>query len=509
MKKIFTFVLLVFVMFNLSAQKGLDWIKIDSPKDDYIFRYFFNYSEGALKAIFTIPEVKPFQPVKSQIFVRTFNADLSKFDEQGLPSESPIELSVKGFKDLIVVYGSTDENKNPFLQYHKDNKIVIADAQLNPLKVFLYPTHGKKNKFQGIPSVATSYDSTYLMVINNEVLESESKPFKETPVMHYINVFDKSGNIAWNDSIRLSDIFGKDVPINSYSFEFINKKMYLIASTAGFGMKKIKPELFVVRYDSPGSFKIIARKIFTSSQFGWEKAITKDGHMFIAGLNREQSITSKKNLFFINIDLKADDGSPVIKSIAVDKTLLVKYPAYKSTLPNNLTEPSDLLLLKDGLLYVSEAHIISTTTSSNHSSTTYYVKGISLIKFDFEGNIEWIKVMDKSIASGTAFYPYFCRAFVSNGEVVLFYYDYLEDILQAKPGPKLRFISESSFCMAQATVDAEGNIKKSFIYKIGEDGTRADLSTMEQLSSTRYFITGTGIKIKTRGGFAAFYDLKE
>ncbi len=509
MKKIITFVLLAFVVFNLSAQKGLDWVQIDNVKDDYIFRYFYNYSEGAFKAIFTIPQMKPFQAVKNQIFVRTFNADLSKYDEQGVPTESPYELSVKGFQNFTIVYGSTDENKNPFSQYHKDNKLVIADAQMNPLKVYLYPTHGKKNKFQGIPSVYNSYDSSHMIVINHEVLEAEAKPFKETPVMHYVNVFDKNLNIVYNDSIRLTDIFGKDVPITNYSFEFIKDKLYMIATTSGYRMKKIKPEIFVVRFDSPGSFRIIARKECLNDRFGWEKVITKNGHFYIAGLNYIENSNSKKNLFFFDIDLNAAKSETVAKIIPIDKTLLIKYPKLKTSLPTYLSGPSDLLMLKDGMLYVSEYRISVTRSSSTSSSTTYYVKSISLIKLDLEGNIEWIKMIEKSTASGSAFYPYFCRVFNSNGEAVLFYYDYMENIFTEKPSKKLRFVSDYSLCLAQAKIDAEGNIKKSFIYKIGEDGTRADLTTMQQLSSTRYFVTGTGMKMKTRGGFIAFYDLKE
>jgi hypothetical protein len=510
MKKHLTFILVACLAFNLSGQtqKGLKWVQIDNTRDDYLFRYFYKYSDDVYKAIFTIPEIKPFQPMKNQIFVRTYKGDLSKYDEVGIPSESPYELSVTGFKDYTVIFGSTDENKNPFLKYHKDNKLLITDAQMNPLLTVSYPVHGKKNRFEGIPSAYKSHDSSNLIILNNELLESESKPFHETPVVHYINIYDKNLGHVWCDSVKFMDIFENNVVINHYSFDFINDKLYLIATTGGNGMKKIKPEIFVVRFDKPGSHNIIARRTFINQQFGWEHIVRKNGELVISGLNFTENSASKKALFFIRIDLNTPNAEALIKSIPIDKVLLSKYPSYKSLLPNNLASPGDLLQLKDGLLYCSEYHMIYTRSSSTSSSTTYYVKGISFIKFDFEGNIEWIKMIDKSTASGSAFYPYFCRAFVSNGDVVVFYYDYMENIFREKPSGKLRFVNDYSLCLAKAIVDGEGNFKKSFIYKIGEDGTRADLTTMRQISPTVYFVTGSGVKIKTRGDFAAFYDLK-
>jgi hypothetical protein len=509
MKKIFTIVFVSLFALNLSAQKGLNWIRIDNLKDDYLFRYFYKYTDNSFKAIFTIPEIKPFQPMKNQIFIRTFNADLSKFEEKGIPSESPYELSVTGFKDYTVIYGSTDENKNPFLQYHKDNKLVIADAQLNPLVNVSFPVHGKKNRFKGIPSAYKSYDSSNLIVLNHEILEDESKPFHETPVMHYINIYDKSLALVWCDSVKFADIFAKDVIINHYNFEFINDKVYLMATTGGNTMKKIKPEFFVVRFDKPGSFTIIARKTFLNPEFGWEQVIKKSGELVISGLNFIENSTAKKALFYISLDLNAPNAEALVKSIPIDKVLLAKYPAYKSLLPNYLASPCDLLPLKDGMMYCGEYHMIYTRSTSTSTSTTYYVKGMSLIKFDFDGNIEWIKMIDKVIASGSAFYPYFCRAFVVKDEVVIFYYDYMENIFSDKPKPKIRFAGDYSLCLAQAVVDGEGNLKKTFIYKIGEDGTRADLTSLRQISPTRFFVTGSGLKLKTRGDYAAFYDLKE
>ena len=63
--------------------------------------------------------------------------------------------------------------------------------------------------------------------------------------------------------------------------------------------------------------------------------------------------------------------------------------------------------------------------------------------------------------------------------------------------------------MYGALLDGEGNIKKSLIYNIGENGTRANLNRMRQIDNSRFFLCGSGISMKTRGDFATIYDLKE
>jgi hypothetical protein len=507
MKKFVLLSLIACSVFRVSAQKGLEWIQIDNPKDDYVFKYFYNYSENGFKAIFTIPQIKPFQSVKNQIFIRTYDAGLNNYTEEGIPAESPYELNVKAFKDYTVVVGSTDENKNPFLQYHKDNKLIVADAQMNTLLNISFPVHGKKNKFTGLPSSYKSYDSTHLIVTNTEILETESKAFHETPEMHYINIYDKSLNLVWMDSVRFDDIFGKDVPISSYSFNYINDNVFLEAYTGGAPTKKVKPEFFVVKFDSPHKSKIILRKVLQNNSFSWETRVDKSSRMSISGLNYSEGMGAKKSLFFVTIDLKNEGGETPVKIYNIDKPFLAKYPEYKSKLPEFLAGPSDLIPVKDGLIYCSEYHMVSTTTTSSSSSTTYYLKGISLIKFDYEGNIEWIKILDKTTATKSGYYPLFCRAFASKGNIVLFYYDYEDHIFMDKASMKLRFVSDNGLCLVQAKIDADGNIKKTFVGKIGEDGTKADLRTLWQVGDSRFFVEGNGVKIKTRGNFVSFYEV--
>ncbi len=510
MKKAFIFLALTVVMFPLFAQKNINWQKIDSPKDDYLFKYFYQYTNDVYKAIFTIPNVKPFQPIKNQIFIRTFNADLSKFDEVGIPSEAPYELSITDFYNYTVIYGSTDENKNPMVQYREPNKLVITDAKLNPLIQETYAVHGKRQKFAGTPSAYKSLDSTHLIVINT-IIKSPDKPsLKESPRMNYITVYDKDLKVVWNDSIDYEQIFGAGVPLNSCDVNYVNNKLYIIASHRTIPTKKLKASLYVVRYDSPQSYKVIYKEIMPYDQFALSSVKSKDDKFVISGINQVPNSSSKKQLFFISMDLLNPGNEPVVKKYPIDKVFIARYPEYKSILLPYISYPSDLILVNDGILYCSEYHLEVTRTTNSSSSTTYYNKPLTFIKFDMDGKIEWIKMIEKYTASRTAYYEYFSKAYLSDGKVVVFYYDYLDNIYKDKyKGKFLSFIIDSKLCLAQAIIDGEGNIKKSLIYNIGENGTRANLNRMRQIDNSRFFLCGSGISMKTRGDFATIYDLKE
>ena len=166
-------------------------------------------------------------------------------------------------------------------------------------------------------------------------------------------------------------------------------------------------------------------------------------------------------------------------------------------------------------MYVGEYHEAVTRTSSSgsysSSSTTYYCKPITFIKFDMNGNIVWLKAIEKYIASKTTYFPYFCRSFTHNNKVVVFYYDYLDNIFKDKYKGKLMFVSDTKLCLAKAEINAEGNITKSLIYNIGEGGKVANLLTLRQIDNDRYFIAGAsiGFNPKNRGDYAAIYSLGE
>jgi len=512
MKKFLTSMVLLLPVIFVMAQNDVKWTRIDSPKEKYDFKYFISTTQESSKAVFTIPQNKPFQQTKHNIFVRSYNSDLSNFTETGIPPDSPVTLFLAGFRNYTVISGSMDENKNPMAQYAKENMIIIADNNMNPLVVKTFPLHGKKNKFTGSPVLYTSHDTSHLIVVNNEILSFDKPSLKEPPKMTYIDVYDKSLNHVWTDSVNFNTIFGEKNNINRFSMDFVDGKLLLTASCPADGMKKIKATIYLVSFDKPQSYKIIWSEIFPYENLAYRTLVGPQGNMIISGANMMGTSApfgqTKKQLFFLNKDLKNSDAEPVFKSYELDKTFVAKYPEYKMFLAESLFGPFDLFLLGDRVVYASEHRYYSTSTSSSgSSSTTYYFKHITLLCFDNEGQIEWLNMINKSVASKQSFDDHFCNGFVSGNNLCFFYYDYADNIAAAKFIEKPRFVGEDKLWVTQAIVSPDGDIKKTMITNIGAHDIRANLSATQQVNDHRFILVGTGTSLSSLGGYFGIYEL--
>lgn len=131
MKKILFLLAFAVTILSVTAQNNIHWLKIDSNKDKYDFQYYIKASEDSYKAVFTIPHNKPFQTTKHSIFIRNYDKNMDLQTEVGIPAESPVNLSITGFQDYNIIYGTMDENNNPMSQYTKNNRIVITDNNMN------------------------------------------------------------------------------------------------------------------------------------------------------------------------------------------------------------------------------------------------------------------------------------------------------------------------------------------------------------------------------------------
>lgn len=512
MKKILLLLVMVLSVISVTAQNDIRWTRIESPKDKYDFKYFIKVSENDCKAVFAIPHNKPFQATKHSVFIRNYNSDLSEYTETGIPSESPLTLFISGFRDYNVISGSMDENKNPMSQYGEDNRIVITDNNLNPLVTKNYPLHGKKNKFSGAPDLGYSHDSSHLIVVNDEILSLGKPSLKEAPRMKYIDVYDKDLKLVWSDSVNFNLIFGEKTDIQYYHVDYISNKLVITASCMADGMKKIKATLFVVRFDSPQSYKIIMNKVFPYDDFAYQSLLTKEGNVIICGSNMMTMSAPlapvKRQLFYLSKDVMNPDVEPLYRSYEIDKNFANKYPEFKAWLIEGIRGPFDLVKIGDNIIYCCEVRYVSTSTSSSgSSSTTYHFKHITLLSFNADGEIGWINMINKSVASKQAYNDHFCKAFSVGNNLCIFYYDYADNIAGAKFVEKPRMVTEDKIWVAKAMVTPEGDIMKSMITNIGEHDVRANLPRTERVSENRFLLVGSGTSLSKLGNYFGFYDL--
>ncbi|MCK9613222.1 MAG: hypothetical protein WC401_00015 [Bacteroidales bacterium] len=514
MKKILLLIIMQALLFSLSAQNDIKWISFDNSKDKYDFKYFTRTDIQSPKAVFTIPHNKPFQQTKHSIFIRNYNSNLSEFNETGIPPESPVTVSIGSFHDYIVFYGSMDDNANPMSQYAKANRILITDNDMNPLVTKEYPLHGKRHKFTGSPDIFYSCDSTFLIVVNSEIQNSDKPSFKEAPVIHYIDIFDKNLSLVWSDSVDFNMVFGVTPNNDNLVVDYVNGKLVVIASCNAEKIKKIKPQLFIALFDRPQSYKIITKKDFIYEGFSYGTLITKEGKVYVSGLNMVTTvgtfIPQNKQLFFLSKDIINTNTEGLFKTYEIDKDFETEYADYKPWLKESIRGPFDLFLINGKIFYCSEHryYVTSTSSSGSTSSTTYYFKHITLMCFDTDGQIEWLRMLNKNVASKAAYAEFFCQAYPYENGLCIFYYDYADNISSAKFADKPRVAIDDKLWVAKAVISPEGEINRSMITNIGAYKVRANLPKMERISGKQFLFVGRGSVLpKYNEQYYGFYNM--
>ena len=536
MKKNLALLVVLAVTIPLMAQKNFEWKKISDKSDGSEFNGFFHVSDNDYKAVFEVPGKKNGAKKTSDIVIRTYTNDLGKYTEASIPPESPLEFSVRSFNNYTVFYGSRDENNAPVEagKYKRDNQVLFTDAQLNPLKNVLFPLHQAKRNFNGIPSVDISYDNNYLIIVNSEILNAMA-PKDNKLLKHYISVYDKDLQLVWNDSVNFLDILKQKKEPDDVYFDFIKGKLYIMGSNNGIPQKNIKPDLYVLQYDKPQSYKLIFDQTFKHNSLGWEYLVTNDGFMIINGTNIAYNspyvngilgsigvnANPEKDLFYAKLDLNSQDAAPLFINTDINKQFVEKYPEYRSDLSDFISFPTDILLMNDGVLFCSEYHQQVTQRENNMTTTSVHNRAITLIKYDFSGNIEWIKMIDKHIFSEKIFEGYFCKPFIIGNDILILYYDIEKNITSDKLKYPF-FALDNNYCLVTARIDPGGDIKKTLIYKVGDcDNIYSYLPNVKQIDANRFFLLGlevqnkvvtfgnTGPIKKFKGAYAGIFSLRK
>jgi len=513
MKKIFSLLAMAVTILSVTAQNNIHWLKIDSNKDKYDFQYYIKASEDSYKAVFTIPQNKPFQATKHSIFIRNYDKNMDLQTEVGIPAESPVNLSITGFQDYNVIYGTMDENNNPMSQYTKNNRIVITDNNMNPLVTKDFPLHGKKHKFTGSPDIILSHDSSHMIVLNSEILTFDKPSLKEAPRMRYIDVYNKDLKVVWSDSVDFDQIFGEKTNARDFELDYINNKLVLTACCMADGLKKIKAAIFMVLFDQPQSYKIIMNKVFPYDNFSYRTLFTKEGKVIMSGLCTGSTGApfgpGKKQLFYLSKDINNPNADEVFRSYEIDRTFEARFPDYKKWLVLGIKGPFDIFLINGKLIYCSESREYSTSSSgtSGHTSTTYYTKHITLVKFDTDGEIEWLEMINKNVSTKSSPDDLYCKAFTVGENLIIFYYDWAENIVSANFVEKPHLSMDNKLWVAKAIVTPDGTIQKTMITNTGEYKISACLYRTKKVSDKRFLMFGRGTSIQTTGNYFGFYDM--
>jgi len=488
----------------LYSQNNIQWKIIDDNEGEYNFQSIFHVSEKGQKAVLTIPHNKLFRKTRHSIFVRNYNADMTNYTEVGIPPESPELVSIKEFRDYNIILGSMDDNTKIDALYSKDNKIVITDNEMNPLVVKSFSLHNPQNRFKNLPEIIISSDSNYLIIVNSEYQNTQRFSLVYCPEIKYIDVYDKDLAHVWSDSINSEIVFGRKLQVSNYNFNFYENKLIVTASYEDEIYYKNNAEIFVAVFDKPQSFKIIMKKEFPYESLAYLTHFSDDGKIFFSGYSINSGVFNSTNpkriLFYLSKDLKFPDSEPVYKYYKTNRDFGKKYPNVKSSFKKNIVHPQKLFYGNNKLYYFNDWLV----------GTSYYTNScefgkIILMSFDMEGNIEWIKDINKQVnvinlENEPIQYP---NVFLTDKGLDIFYYDNMENVNSNKLKPLRNGVNK--LCLVNTKVSPNGDIFKSIIVNVGDEYVKPDLSKTKKINDHSYLFVGIGTTLTNKGNYSGFF----
>jgi hypothetical protein len=484
-----------------AAGQQIKWRPLDQGKEAYQFSTFIRANADVLRALLDKPHETLNGGTDHSFILREYNADMSSSIERGLPKESPPHASVSGFGDYTVIAGSDDNTG--FLVMHQANRLLIADKDNVVRLNQVFPLHGKRHVFLGLPVVTLSSDSNYLIVVNDEQWVPEKPSTRDDQVKTCINVYNRKLEQVWNDTVDLVKVFGEGI----YGFEtvetdFVADKLFVIGENQQNKKKDFAASVHVAMYDKPGSFSIIVNEKFEYLEIGMHHLFDGKGKLYLAGISRE---FHDVKLNYIMKDYGS--GQPtVVKTHPIDKEFKAKYPEYSKYMNYGIDYPDALLLRNDGIIYISEFDATATSTGSGGS----YKRHIAIIKFNFDGTIKWMKMINKGILCPVEDADYICRIFDEGDRIIIFYDDNIDNINSQAAGMVTKFgDSEEIQWMAVAVVDNDGNVKKTAVNDIWTTKIRPCLSNIREIMPGHFVLIGSATGGgSTHGYYYGFYNIE-
>lgn len=521
MKTINALLVFAFTIVSVTAQNNLQWLKIDSNKVKYDFKYFVRASNNANEALFSIPTKKAFQ--YPDYCIRTYDKNMMQISEKRIdPQLRPLDY-LEGYRNYKVFASTIDPNHDNYIQLSKGLKILVTDENLNPLVEKSYPTQDKKYRYIDLPKFFYSPDSTFLIVVAAKVLNLPKK-FNLSRV-YYVDVYDQFLKPVWKDSIDEAQIFGRDFYFVNASFNFINNKLIMTGCYNKVALDNNPAKIFLVEFDKPQSYKLVVNEDCQYYLIGLKTYFAKNGIVYMSGVNYNDpggsaiGVYAKRKLFYIAADISTSTP-PVIKYYEIDKDFASKYPDYSQKILESFRSPTQLLLINDDLYYICEERFKSSYGSvdipeQNSLSTTIslfseinHFNHISLIKFNSDGEIKWLKMITKKVRANQLWAQAGCRAFRAGNEICLFYYN-TDEAPSSKPMSPMMKASElnEKLWVTRSVIGSDGEIQSVGISTIGKDHLITDLARIKQISETRFLLVGVSSVMPYPEVFYSYYDL--
>lgn len=440
------------------SQSGITWEKANFAKTDNMSERIFRDSEGNIYVLYY--ETTPLLAIKG-VSINKFSPDL-KFEKRiPIQSESKDYMSIFVVGDLICMaeykMPSPKGKSNYALFYNYKGELVKkieTDAEYNIESIKL----GKDQKSIIIKAI-------------DKVANSNSKIDKDylVKVWAYDNNFEKIAE----ESFKFEDVFTNTSEVSSLICDITPDKKIVAFCI---NQKKIKKsQVNVAVFQQSGKKPVVYNYLMDEDNASYEYNFGKENEIYISGTlqsNAPFSGSSDKILFFIKQSINSDKAAKPV-TYELSKQIFVSYPAYKKILAAERIDPFDIFVMSDGILYSSMKVIVTTTYSNNgngssSSKTKYYSKPFVFIKFSFNGEIQWLKVINKELYTTESMSQMAYFKYKQDGDILrVIYNDNPANINNAKN--KLVRASIKKCVPTLAEINAAGDINIRALDKLGKN----------------------------------------
>jgi hypothetical protein len=475
MKKILFIALFIFcaTLSSLQVQGQLKWFDTkENFNDSQVYAYLGEYSRG-YGFVFTFPTQKMFSNLKYGIAVRYFNADMDEFVQLDLPGENiPPFLALRSFGNYIVVYG-TGEEKN---QQKGEARVIFLDEELKEVSSKILSLGGNRYIWPESPHAYLSKDSTHLIVDIVEQCIPDKPSMIPDPVIHHFSVFNTNLEIVWEGDIELKKIF-RDKSTWQCSYDFTPDKQFLIIGSEVYENKEYLVAYTIKDAEEP-AVKLYSELVSTNNSLISRYMITPQNDLIMIAYTVYGEVITE--LTFIRKNL-SNDTEIVKKKYKLDKTFETSFPVYAKKV-KQFPYLRFMFRVNDGVVAFGEYF---------SQMMGYSIRSITMLKFDLDGEIQWIKMLEKEIYVQELSSKYLFSAFQSGDDIILFYNDFPENVKSEtfKAGPKITLLSID--CMAMARINSSGEIvERKILNTYKQSVTYNDLQSVYQVDPDRFIFLG-------------------
>jgi len=462
-----------------TASAQLNWNITNEKTEDSEVYSFLGESEQGYGFVFTFPTQKAFSSVKYGIAIRHFDQDMRQTNQIGLPDNMPPFLRVRGFNDYIVVSGGGggDRDVNGY------NVTVFLDDQGLELEQKSWKLSGNRHLWAGSNTWVSS-DSAYFIVCKTEQCIPDKPSLDDDPLVNHVVVFDGDLKIVWEGSYENLSFSPKKNALKIEGMDFINDKQLLI-----FGTETIDKQPYAVAYTLPdaksNAVQVLKEKIpiVTSAMIytylNTYFFLSPSNDLFVFSYYTKDGIPQNMQFIRQNLDNVSDKK---VSYYRIDKNFAAKYPYFGK---GNKQFPvfTGIRLWNDGLIVGGEYFTESPVS----------LRDISLLKFGYDGDIQWVKTIKKTSYGISPVQRNMMRFFTRGDELVVFYYDFPEnvtsDVLITNPRVSLAIQLPNQSCLATALISSDGKVlNRKILNRYKENQITIDNSTIFQADEDHYII---------------------